>query len=223
MTMASWWKWISVGIFKYSFKNSTIIRPVGCVATSINLLKMTLELRKVRLWLTDWILIYALCTFPDGWFNKDFADPAKCFYKTCQVAHLDLLKSCLSSFIFLSPEGKLITSYSWANPQSKFNTFRNPESWNTESYGLSNVQHSLWEDWLGGDPGKKMWRVFIDPNSNFSWVRQVGIRIAGVAIAEYCNLGVATGFVIAWCSLKWLPFSDISVSIWAVGWERESL
>lgn len=65
--MALLWRLISVGIFRYSFKKSTIIKPVGCVATLINLLKMTSELRKVRLRLTACIVMYLLSVHLTSW------------------------------------------------------------------------------------------------------------------------------------------------------------
>lgn len=116
MSTALWWRLMPVETFRFCFKKSTIIRPVGCVAILINSLRMTSELGKVRLPLTDCILMDALHTFPAGWFNKDIADPAKCFCRTCQVSQLGVLKSCLSPFICLSHEGKWL-SHSWGKPR----------------------------------------------------------------------------------------------------------
>lgn len=69
---------------------------------------------------TNCILVYTLHTFPDGWFNKHFADPAKGFYQTCQVSHLDVLKSYLTQFFHLpfSWKGVALTFHFWAKPRS---------------------------------------------------------------------------------------------------------
>lgn len=211
--MALWWRLMPVETFRYSFKKSTIIRPVGCVAILINSLRMTSELGKVRLPLTDCILMDALHTFPPGWFNKDVADPAKCFYRTCQVPQPGVLKSCLIKSFHLPFSWKemAVASHSWGKP-------RHLNIACLETWKLSNAKIKLQVNSCGKAGWKKTQqksRVKY-PLSQLLNFRQEVVRIGTVAKAEdwipaACRLGV-------WCcSIKGLPFNDISLTVRAVG------